>query len=253
LIVILLIIPQVVLGGALIPMPPEISSITSSRWSFEAVVGITGLGSDVAADTCWTDLTKEEREDLSLDEKEERGCRCMGINALRETSCNFPGLGEFYDPAIDQPAPVEPASIGDPPAEPELPAAPQQPADPSDQVAMAIYLQALQDYQEQVEDIQDAYRAEVEAYQDKADQFADDMKVHLEDKATWEINRNAAVGKAEGVIDTFYENFGWAFMDKDDTDEYWTRILTTWAMQGLIIAINFALILVFIYRKDRAK
>jgi ABC-type multidrug transport system ATPase subunit len=250
LIVILLIIPQVVVGGALIPMPTEVSAITSSRWSFEALVGISGLGSDVAADACWTGLTKEEREDLTLEQKEQLGCRCMGLNALREASCNFPGLGEFYDPAIDQPEPVEPASIGDPPAEPEVPPAPQQPANPSDQVAMAVYLQALQDYQKQVEVIQDAYRAEVTAYQEKADQYADDMRAYQEEKATWEINRNAAVGKAEGMIDTFYENFGWAFVDKNDSDAYWSRIMTVWGMQGLIILINFALILVFIYRKD---
>jgi hypothetical protein len=250
LIVIMLIIPQVVVGGALIPVPPEVSAVTSSRWAFEAMVGITGLGSDVAADACWTSLTKEEREDLTLEQKEQLGCRCMGLNALREASCNFPGLGEFYDPAIDQAEPVEPAALGDPPAEPEMPPAPEQPADPSDQVAMAVYLQALQDYQKQVEEIQDAYRAEVNAYQEKADQYADDMKAYQEEKATWEINRNAAVGKAEGLIDTFHKNFGWAFVDKNNASAYWSRLITVWGMQGLIILINFALILVFIYRKD---
>ncbi len=183
LIVILLIIPQVVVGGALIPMPPEISAATSSRWAFETTLGITGLGSDVAADACWTNYTKEEREDLTLEEKEQLGCRCMGLNALRETSCNFPGLGEFYDPAIDQAEPVEPASIGDPPAEPEVPPAPQQPTDPSDQIAMATYLQALQDYQKQTEAIQDSYRAEIDAYQAKADQYTEDMKAYQEEKS----------------------------------------------------------------------
>jgi len=253
LIVIMLIIPQVVLGGALIPVPPEVSAITSSRWSFEAIVGITGLGSDVAADACWTYLTDEERDDLSLEEKEKLDCKCMGLNALRESSCNFPGLGEFYDPAIDQPEPVEPADLGDPPAEPVLPPAPEQPANPSDQIAVATYLQALQDYQKQTEEIQDAYRAEVDAYQAKADQYAEDMKTFQEDKATWEINRNAAVSKAEGTIDLFYKNFGWAFMSKEDLDQYWSRLVATWATQGLIIMINFFLILFFMYRKDRAK
>lgn len=253
LIVILLIIPQVVLGGALIPMPPEISAVTSSRWSFEAIMGITGLGSDVAADACWTNLTKEEREDLTLQEKQDLGCRCMGLNALRQSSCNFPGLGEFYDPAIDQPEPVEPAPIGDPPAEPEIPPAPEQPSDPSDQVAMALYLQSLQEYQKKTQEIQEAYRAEINAYQARADQYAEAMKAYQEEKATWEINRNAAVGKAEGMIDNFYKNFGWAFVDKSDTEQYWSRILTTWAMQASIILINFVLILVFIYRKDQAR
>ena len=77
-------------------------------------------------------------------------------------------------------------------------------------------MQALQDYQKQTEEIQDGYRAEIDAYQDKADQYAEDMKAYQEDKATWEINRNAAVSKAEGTIDLFYKNFGWAFMDKEE-------------------------------------
>jgi ABC-type multidrug transport system ATPase subunit/pSer/pThr/pTyr-binding forkhead associated (FHA) protein len=251
LIVILLIIPQVVIGGALIPMPSSVSAATSSRWAFQSMVGITGLGSDVAADACWTDMTKEEREDLTLEDKEQLGCRCMGLNALRATSCDFPGLGEFYDPAIDQTEPVEPASIGDPPAEPEMPPAPQQPADPSDQIAMATYLQALQDYQKQTEAIQDAYREEVDAYQARADQYTEDMKAYQEEKATWEINRNAAVGKAEGMIDNFNKNFGWAFVDKSNSDDYRSMIVTTWAYQGLTIFIYFILTLVFIYRKDR--
>lgn len=232
-------------------MPSSISAVTVSRWAFEPIVGITGLGSDVAADACWQ-LDKEIRDDMDLADKEARGCRCMGINALRETSCNFPGLGEFYDPAIDQPEPVEPVSIGDPPAEPRLPPAPQQPSDPTDQVAMAQYLQELQDYQNTTKQIQDEYRAQVEAYQEKADQYAEAMKAYQEEKAEWEISRNAAVGKAEGMISTFNDNFGWAFVNRDDDDEYWSRILSAWAIQGLIIALLLLLTLYFIYRKGRA-
>jgi ABC-type multidrug transport system ATPase subunit/predicted component of type VI protein secretion system len=251
LIVILLIIPQVVLGGALIPMPSSISAVTVSRWAFEPIVGITGLGSDVAADACWQ-LDKDIREEMDLADKEALGCRCIGLNALRETSCNFPGLGEFYDPAIDQAEPVEPASIGDPPAEPQLPPAPQSPTDLTDQAAMAQYLQKLQEYQRLTKQIQDNYRAEVNAYQEKADQYAEAMKAYQEEKAKWEISRNAAVGKAEGMIDTFHKNFGWAFVNRDDADEYWSRIWFAWAIQGVIIGLLFVLMLFFIYRKGRA-
>jgi hypothetical protein len=189
---------------------------------------------------------------MDLADKEARGCRCMGLNALRETSCNFPGLGEFYDPAIDQAEPVEPASIGDPPAEPQLPPAPQSPTDLTDQAAMAQYLQKLQEYQRLTKQIQDNYRAEVNAYQEKADQYAEAMKAYQEEKAKWEISRNAAVGKAEGMIDTFHKNFGWAFVNRDDADEYWSRIWFAWAIQGVIIGLLFVLMFFFIYRKGRA-
>ena len=53
LIVILLIIPQIVLGGGLIPVPPTISRVAITRWAFQNVIAGSGAGSDVAADVCW--------------------------------------------------------------------------------------------------------------------------------------------------------------------------------------------------------
>jgi len=50
-------------------------------------------------------------------------------------------MGKLYDPAIDQPKPVEPSSIGDAPQNPVLPPAPQEPANKNDSVAMNAYLQ----------------------------------------------------------------------------------------------------------------
>jgi ABC-type multidrug transport system ATPase subunit/pSer/pThr/pTyr-binding forkhead associated (FHA) protein len=107
LLVILLIIPQVVLGGALIAVPAAASAPTSARWGFEAMVAISGAGSDVAADACW-ELPEEERNALSLEEKEARGCTCMGLAALDQASCDFPGLGKFDDPALHEPPPADP-------------------------------------------------------------------------------------------------------------------------------------------------
>jgi len=37
----------------------------------------------------------------------DENCRCLGTNALRQESCNYPGLGQFYNPVIDQPVPQE--------------------------------------------------------------------------------------------------------------------------------------------------
>jgi hypothetical protein len=56
---------------------------------------------------------------------------------LKQENCNYPGLGEFYNPAIDQPPPVEPPPLGEPPPEPVLPERPVEPFDQSDNVAMA--------------------------------------------------------------------------------------------------------------------
>jgi hypothetical protein len=252
LIVIMLIIPQIVLGGALIPVPPSISSVTLSRWAFEGLMISGGAGSDVAADVCWA-LDEEVRDEMSLDDKLAQGCKCMGPNVLREESCNFPGLAKFYDPALDEPEPVEPADIGEPPPEPELPPEPAEPADPNDRIAVAQYLQALQDYQDQVKKIQDDYKSQLDDYQARADIYEQEMTDYQERRTEWELDRNAAVGKAEGIIDTFYTDYGWTFADKDDSEIYWARLGFTWAMLGVMIVIFFFLILFFIYRKDRTK
>ncbi len=83
LLVIILILPQIVLGGALIPIPTSISAPTSSRWAFEALTSITGPGSDVAADQCWA-LPEDVRASMTIDQKVENNCKCMGPNMLKE-------------------------------------------------------------------------------------------------------------------------------------------------------------------------
>jgi ABC transport system ATP-binding/permease protein len=180
-IVILLMLPQIVLGGALVPLPQAISAPTSTRWAFQAFMAATGTASDVAADACWQ-LPPAQRTELlngSLEEKEAAGCRCMGTNVLREEMCNFPGNGQYYDPAIDEPPPVEPTGApGDPPPEPEFGAAPPRPelppqpeecADETDLICLSEYQNAFRAWQAEVEQINSAYEAEVEAYQAEVD------------------------------------------------------------------------------------
>ena len=248
LIVILFVIPQVVLGGALIPVPTTASAPTAARWSFEAMVGISGAGSDLAADSCWA-LPEEEREELSLDEKQERGCPCMGYNALDPDSCNFPGLGAYYDAALDADEPVAPAPLGDPPAEPAPPPRPEAPADPSDTEAVGRYLQELEAYQQQVADLQAAYRADMARYQARADAFKADSERYQRTLADWSISRSSAVSRAEGLLSRYYDDFGWTFVDKDDDAVFWPRMLRAWGAQVLMIGTLFFVILFAISRK----
>lgn len=248
LIVILFVIPQVVLGGALIPVPTTASAPTAARWSFEAMVGISGAGSDLAADSCWA-LPEEEREELSLDEKQERGCPCMGYNALDPDSCNFPGLGAYYDAALDADEPVAPAPLGDPPAEPAPPPRPEAPADPSDTEAVGRYLQELEAYQQQVDDLQAAYRADMARYQARADAFKADSERYQRTLADWSISRSSAVSRAEGLLSRYYDDFGWTFVDKDDDAVFWPRMLRAWGAQVLMIVTLFFVILFAISRK----
>ncbi len=248
LIVILLIVPQLVLAGALIPLPGAVTALTTTRWAFESLVSVSGVGSKVSADLCW-ELPEEVRDDMPLAVKDELNCGCMGSNVLRQASCEFPGIGDFYDPAIDQPEPVQPSEIGSPPAEPEIPPPPEQPVNQSDQVAMAEFFQAMKSYQEKVDGIREDYKRQIEQFQAKADVFKAEMIDYQKNLATWEIDRNAAVGKAEGIISSFYHDFSWAFVDKQNSQAYWSKLLRAGLVQIVYQMVCFVLIYLVMRRK----
>jgi ABC-type multidrug transport system ATPase subunit len=249
LLMILFIVPQIVLSGALAPVPENISAVASTRWAFESFIGITGMGSDVAADPCWQ-LDEELREAINLDEKAAYGCRCMGAAIFTPGSCNFPGVGQYYEPEIDQSPPVEPPPLGEKPAEPEIPPAPEPPSDQNDQVAMVQYLNALQSYQDEVTLIQDQYRSEMKLYEAQAEMYQAQMEDYQKARLSYESARESAVASAEGMIKSMNKEFGWAFVNKNDPDIYWPWLVTTWVSQMVLIGVYFLLILILIKRKD---
>lgn len=245
LLVIILMLPQIVLGGALIPVPEFVSAPTSTRWAFEALMSITGPGSDVAADSCWA-LPEDVRTSMTIDQKVENNCLCMGPNMLKEESCNHPGLGKFYNPAIDGPTPVEPEPLGDPPPEPVIPERPVQPTDQSDTVAMAEFFTALQEWEVQATAVQEEYKRQIEDFQVRA-------KVYEAEKIAYETARveiQVAVAPAEGIVNTFYQGTGWAYVNKEDSAAYLAKLTKTWMVQFSIILILFGAILFLQKRKD---
>jgi hypothetical protein len=252
LLLIILMIPQIVLGGAMIPLPGYVSAITSTRWAFEAFMGTSGVGEDVAADVCWN-LPIEVRSLMTFEEKERYQCNCLGTQIFQEGSCEFPGLGEYYNPALDESPPVEPNPLADPPSEPEIPPPPPEPLNQADTVAMAEYLGSLREYQGQVEQIQNDYKVQVEDYQARAAVYQAEAIAYQEDLARYQIARNAAVGKGEGLIQTIYKDYGWTFVDTSNPQKFWPKILNTWIAQGVIISLFFIGTLTLIKRRDRIK
>jgi ABC-type multidrug transport system ATPase subunit/pSer/pThr/pTyr-binding forkhead associated (FHA) protein len=245
LLVIILILPQIVLGGALIPIPTAISAPTSSRWAFEALMSITGPGSDVASDYCW-ELPADVRTSMTIDQKVENNCKCLGPNMLKQESCNHPGLGEFYIPAIDGPAPIEPEPLGDPPPEPVIPERPVEPADQSDTVAMAEFFTALQVWEEEATTVQEEYKRQINDFQVRAE-------VYQAEKVAYETARvelQVAVAPAEGIVKTFYDGVGWSYVNKEDRAAYFSKITSAWLVQGIICLIMFLAILYLQKRKD---
>jgi hypothetical protein len=114
---------------------------------------------------------------------------------------------------------------------------------------MAQFLQDLKKHQVQVEQIQADYKAQLAVYQANAAAFKDEATTYQVALADWKIKRNTAVGKAEGLINRFHEDFGWAFVNKGDNQVFWSKILFAWGVQTLIITVLFLLILLSIYWK----
>jgi ABC transport system ATP-binding/permease protein len=248
LLLIMFIIPQMVLSGAMMPFPAPTRAPASSSWAFQAIIGISGTGSDVDGDACWN-LSDEERDALTLDEKNEQ-CDCMGENALREDHCNFPGLGEYYDEAIDEPDPVEPAEPGPQPTEPVLPDKPAEPEDPNSLFALQIYLSDLTAYTEDVSELQDEYKEAMDAWQEEQENYKDELVAYQEELTELKVKRAISVGAAEASIKRYKEDFGWTFLNKDDREKYLGTLFGTWAAQILIITVIFLGTLYMQKRRD---
>jgi hypothetical protein len=163
----------------------------------------------------------------------------MGENALRQESCNFPGLGEFYDEAIDQADPPEPAEPGPQPADPVFPDAPKQPEDPNNVLLLQIYLSELNDYNEEVDVIRETYEKEIDAWQVEQEDYKTALETYQKDLTELEVKRAIAVGSAESTIQRYKDDFGWTFVDKDDRETYLNTLYTTWGAQALIGLILF--------------
>ena len=212
-------------------------------------MGISGVGSDVAADICWT-LDEDVREAMTLEDKANNNCRCMGTNILNAESCNFPGMGKFYNPAIDQPQPVQPALLGDPPPEPVLPDRPLEPVNQADTIAMSEFFDNLKAWENEVQGIQDNYRREVDAYQARANVFEAEMAGYQEEFAKWNIARAAAVKPAESVLGLSVTTIGWSFVDKENPSAFRSHIAFAWIAQLIMIAILMVAILILQKSKD---
>ena len=97
--IILLIIPQITFGGGLLPAKvlPRfgqiINQVTISKWTFESLVTITGIGSDIADDKCFSEQSENKPKDLTKAEKER--CTCLGSQLFKR--CEFPGLKAKYN------------------------------------------------------------------------------------------------------------------------------------------------------------
>jgi len=234
LLLIAVLVPQFLFTGALLPLNvipggPIISTVMSTRWGFEALVNITGIGYDVTRDVCWNELTAGERENLSEEQKRKLGCTCMGASMFDE--CRFPGLRRAYDQetrnVLASPAPTEPL---EPTPYPTLtpPALTPSAATPAQSQDVA----ALRDKQ----------NLEYARLREKQGQdFKDLLRDYGDKRAEWELKRGKAIATGESLIGSMMDNYGQTFHG---------GVLERWAAMAGIMAAAFMLVLVFQKRKD---
>ncbi len=247
--VVMVLVPQFLFAGALLPRDlipggQYISAITSTRWSFDALVRISGIGEDVIKDPCWQ-LGKTERDDLSQEDKERLGCRCMGTQMFE--LCYFPGIRspDFYDEATQ--VTLSTAKPTKPPTPTPLPTLTPYPTltplpTPNSPDQQQVYMQNRekqgQDYQKLREEQGDVYRERTEEqfqeYQDISEQYGEELR-------SWESDRERAVRGAEGMIEAIHK----AYQPALEAD-----VVQAWLALVIISLVVLGLTLFFQKRKD---
>jgi hypothetical protein len=265
----------------MIPLPNLVTMPTITRWGFEALMAITGPGSDVAADVCWQ-MPDAQRRNLSLEDKERR-CDCMGSNIFDAESCNFPQVGGFHTAAVDEEAPNPPPDPPQPPQQPttplpvhpDPPVLPPRPPEPDNQAnaqEVEQFIEEMRLYEAEVNAVMAEYQAaeerfafEAQVYQQDIENYLDDVELYLtgelpmyqdvmegyyEDQAEWVAERSSAIQRAEAVIAAWKNDYGWTFVNKEDPLAFAWKVASAWFAQLFISFVLFAGILFLQKRKD---
>ncbi|MFN2291268.1 MAG: FHA domain-containing protein [Anaerolineae bacterium] len=247
--VVIVLVPQFLFAGALLPRDlipggEQISALTSTRWAFDGLVRISGIGEDVISDACWQ-LPKAERDDLSQEDKEALGCRCAGTQMF--DACYFPGIrsSDFYDEDTRAKlAAEEPLKPPTPTAYPTFTPYPTltPPPTPDMMGDQAAYAQKREkqgeEYQKLREEQGDQYR---ELTEDQFAEYQDRSEAYGEDLRDWQSDREKAVQGAEGMIESIYKAYKPALE---------ARVEQSWLALGAISAVVLGLTLAFQKRKD---
>jgi ABC transport system ATP-binding/permease protein len=249
LVMICLIVPMLVFSGGLAPIPDYMSAWSTARWSLQALSGISGLGSDVARDSCWQ-VPQNIRDAMTLEDKSYFKCPCMGLNMFDQNSCNFPGLGAYDVPEILQPAPQPPPALPDAPPQPVLPAPPGVLQDTSNQVQVVQYLNSLKEYQEDVTTIQNDYQTQMDIYEATANIYQSQMIQYQEDLANYTVARVTAVSAGEALIDGVAVQSEWAWVNKRDPNVYFPWVFRTWIAELILVVAYFTVCMILVKSKD---
>lgn len=183
-----LVLPQMIIGGVLAPLPAANTSLRGAsllmpaRYGFESLITASQFGESLAADTCWN-LPTDQR--LALSDAQKQACGCMGANIF--SACNFPGVHAAFSPILEQPEPALPIQRNS-----------LIPVQPSVRQG-----QSLDEYAQEV----NAYTLALEIYQGGVDGFVSNLRKYAADISAWQRDRSLAVGRAEGALSQAYDRF----------------------------------------------
>jgi ABC transport system ATP-binding/permease protein len=214
LLTILFLVPQITFAGSFIPLHTlgtvgqAISASTITRWSFESMVTLSGVGRDIAQDPCWQQPQSVRDKWKDTDKAQ---CKCMGPQLF--DGCSFPGLRQDFNPAVNQPEPIRPKNLGDPPTTPENLLGP--------------------DGQQFADDIK-AYSEKTKTYRKDIDQWQDRF-------SQWKEKRGRAIASGEALLDRFNRNQGNSFA---------VDVLGHWLKLGALILVTLGLLVGVQKRKD---
>jgi ABC transport system ATP-binding/permease protein len=209
LLTILFLVPQITFAGSFLPLSTigpvgqTISQMTITRWTYESMVTLSGLGRDIANDSCWQQPDAVRKKWKEADKVK---CQCMGPNLFDR--CAFPGIRQQYDPAVNQPEPVKPISPGDPPAAPD---------------------NLLANAQQYADDLE-AYSDKTKVYRTAIDQWQDRF-------SQWKEKRGRAIAAGEELLSRFKKNQGNAFAV--NLVGHWIRLgVLILILLGLLVAVQ---------------
>jgi len=196
LIVILTLIPQITFGGVIVPIDtlPLPGEFLSNVIFSRWGFETVVTITEVAQDIATDPCFQDKTTEERKGMTEKEKEMCKCLGTNLFSQCKFPSIQSYYDPAVNEPEPDQPQKPG------------KFPTNPAD----------IERYQQSVEDYQTAMDEWMTRYAD------------------WSEKRQEAIGKAEGMINQYYDNFGSTFN---------VPVLKRWGILSGITAVLFLAIL----------
>ena len=90
----------------------------------------------------------------------------------------------------------------------------------------------------------------MKAYERDAELYQEEIAVYQTEYVSWKSKREGVVEQAVKALEAINDEYGWTFVDKSDSQAFWSKIITSWAAQGIISGVLILGVLWMVKRKD---